>query len=199
MKSDPGGLQIKPQRPMLFQGKEAAVDASGRYPTGTTALYVVAHRSGPMVMPLVRQADRWRVDLRWWIAMTDLAAGTPARAGSPELAIRSMLAAMLRLNRAQATRYLSDPKQIDYLFLDAPSSREPSGVLDATVEEMPLVRLGAGEFARFPNDRVVEGGTAADEQLILGLFGPVEMPFIVHHVGTMSKVEAQPYFDLMNQ
>ena len=75
LKDDPGGLQIKQQRPFEFQGKEANPGANGQYPVGTTGHYVVAHHGGPMVMGLVKQQDGWKVDVRWWIAMTDLMSG----------------------------------------------------------------------------------------------------------------------------
>jgi hypothetical protein len=198
LKDYPGGLQIKERRPLLYKGQAAMPGTDGNYPVGTTGFYMVSHHS-PMVVKLVRAADGWKVDLRWWIAMTDIASGKAPGRGSPELAIRSMLHAMLRLDRGQAARYLTDPRNIDILFTDAPRQREPSGVLDAAVEEMPLVEVGPGEFYPMAMGPVVEGVTDPNRKVIVGLFGPIEMPFVVRRVSGEWRVEAQPYFDLMNQ
>ena len=88
---NPEGLRIIPRRPPTLRGQEVEPDAKGEYPVGTTALFVVAHGGGPMVVTVARRADGWKVDLRWWIAMTELAAGRPPAKDSPELAIRSLL------------------------------------------------------------------------------------------------------------
>jgi hypothetical protein len=52
---------------------------------------------------------------------------------------------------------------LDLLWTDAPRYREPSGVLEASVIEMPLVEIGAGEFVEMPSGRVVEGGRCRPE------------------------------------
>ena len=60
--------------------------------------------------------------------------------------------------------------------------REPSGVLEASAMEMPLVEVGTGEFYRLPSGRVVEGSAAADRRVFVGQFGPVEIPFVLRRV-----------------
>jgi len=198
LKENPGGLQMREQREKLFQGKPATVGANGRFPTGTTALYRVSHRSS-MVVPLVRRDDGWKVDVRWWIAMTQMMSGPPPPPGSPDRVIRSMLAAMLRLDRAGAGKFLTDARNIDALFAYAPRQREPSGVLDATVEEMPLVEIEPDEVYPVPVGPPVQGTREADRKVLVGLFGPVEMPFVLRKIGSDWRVVAQPYFVLMNR
>jgi hypothetical protein len=96
-----------------------------------------------MVVPVVKKDDGWKIDLRWWVAMMQLAtAQGPPPKDSPDFAIKSMLFEMLGLKRTTAATYLTDPKAIDVLFLGAPRQREPSGVLEASVAEMPLVEVG---------------------------------------------------------
>jgi hypothetical protein len=87
----------------------------------------------------------------------------------------------------------------DALFAGAPSSREPSGVLDAAAAEMPLVEVRAGEFFRMPSGRVVEGGSTEARKVLIGLFGPVELPFVVCRAGADWRIEAEPSFALMMQ
>jgi hypothetical protein len=86
---------------------------------------------------------------------------------------------------------------MNVLFAGAPSQREPSGVLDATVFEMPLVEIEPGEFARTPSGQIVEGVRAPDRKVFVGQFGPVEMPFVLRRVGSAWRVEGEPYFSLM--
>jgi len=199
LKENPGGLQIKMKRPLLFQGKEVQ-PAAGKYPTGTTGLYMVAHYSSPMVVPVVRKDDGWKIDLRWWLAMMTIAnSQEPPPKDSPDFAIKSMLFEMLGLKRTTAAAYLTDPKAIELLFIAAPSQREPSGVLEASVAEMPLVEVGPGEFFVTPSGKVIEGIVpTTDRKVIVGLFGPSEMVFVVERVKNAWKIVAEPYFVILN-
>lgn len=199
LKDDPSGLQIKQQRPFEFQGKEAKPGANGQYPVGTTGHYVVAHHGGPMVMGLVKQQDGWKVDVRWWVAMTDLMSGQEPTKDSPEFAIKSLLMSMLQLDRRGAARYVTDAKGMDLLFDGAPRQREPSGVMEASVAEMPIVELAPGEFTPLPIGGVAEGVQTPNRKVLVGWFGPIELPFVVRRLGTEWKVEPLPYFALMEQ
>ena len=199
LEEDPGGLQIRQTRPLAYQGKSVTPAPNGQYPAGTTGRYMVAHHGQPMIVGVVRQRDGGKVDLRWWIAMADLMSGREPDRNGPEFAIRSLLFAMLRLDRTGAAQYLTDAKAIDFLFVDAPRQREPSGVLEATVAEMPLVVVAPGEFFPMPSNRIVEGVNAPDRQVVVGWFGPVEIPFVVRRTGGGWRVEAEPYFVLLNQ
>lgn len=191
---DPGGLQLRELRPVLFMGRP--VEEASQPKAGATALFLVAHGGGPMVVPLVRLAGGWKVDIRWWVVMFQMARGDHEPTG-PDRSIRSMLAAMLRLDRSAAVRYLTDSRNLELLFAGAPRFREPSGVLDAAVEEMPLVEIGAGEFYPMPTGRIVEGGSTEDRKVLVGLFGPIEMPFVARRIDGNWRIEAEPYFGLM--
>jgi hypothetical protein len=199
LKQDPGALQIIRKRQPMLRGENVTADARGAYPVGTTALFVVSHGGGPMVVRLTRRTDGWKVDPRWWIAMTELASGREPSPESPEFVIKSMLAAMLALDRPGALRFAAPGTDIELLFDGAPRQREPSGVLEASVFEMPLVELEPGEFARTPSGKVVEGTQSPDQKVLLGLFGPVEIPFVIRRVKGSWRVDAEPYFMLMLQ
>jgi hypothetical protein len=136
------------------------------------------------------------VDLRWWIAMSELASGREPAADSPEVAIRSLLAAMLRLDRKQAARFAATGADMNLLFADAPRQPEPSGVLDAAVFEMALVEIEPGEFVETPSGRIVEGTKEADRKVFVGQFGPIEIPFVVRRSSGW-RVDPEPYFTAM--
>ena len=198
LKEDPGGLRITPQRPFLFQGKE--IDLA-KAPVGTTGLFMVAHYGSPMVVPVVRKEDGWKIDLRWWIGMMEVATtqGPPPK-DSPDFAIKSMLFEMLALKRSSASSFLTDPKGIDILFTAAPRQREPSGVLESSVAGMALVDAGPGEFFVLPSGNVIEGvKPGGDRRVIVGLFGPSEMVFVVEKAKSGWKIVAEPYFGILNR
>ena len=195
---DPGAVQIRLQRPFQLNGKATAPDARGDYATGTTVRYSTAHQGSPMIISLVKQADGWKIDLRWWIAMTQLTGDEPPRE-SPDYAIKNLLLTMLALNKTAAARFVAAGGKPDVLWVGAPSYREPSGVLEASVVEMPLVPIGPGEFVAMPSGRIVEGVDGPDRKVLVGLFGPVEIGFVVQRAGAEWRVEAEPYFVLLNR
>ena len=139
------------------------------------------------------------MDLRWWIAATEMASGPRPAAGSPEVVVKSMLLSLLRFDKSKAASYLIDPKGLEILLLGAPSQREPSGVLDATAAEMPLVEIGPGEFYPMAIGPVVEGTTDPNRKVLVGMFGPTEMPFVLVKKGADWKIAAQPYYAWMNK
>src|SRR5690606_28829175 len=107
-------------RPLMYRG--APVEDGRTVPDGTTALYMVADRGNPTVVPLVKQEGAWKVDVRWWIAAQQMTMSSIAPA--PEhLVIRALLAAMLSLDRQAAAELLTDARGIDLLFAGAPRSR----------------------------------------------------------------------------
>ena len=192
-------LQIRRGDDVLLRGKPVDADAQGDFPVGSVGRFIASGAGGPAVVTVVREPEGWKVDLRWWLAMLDMTNGQPPAAGSPDHAIRSLTLALIALDRDEAVRFVAPGAEISMLFAGAPSVREPSGVLEATAMEMPLVEVAAGEFYRMPSGRIVEGSTAADRKVIVGLFGPVEMPFVLRRMGGAWRVEAEPYFALINR
>jgi hypothetical protein len=192
-------LQVHPTDDVFLRGEPVEADAQGDYPVGTVGHFIAAGSGGPTVVTLVREAEGWRVDLRWWVALLDMASAPPPAPGSPDHTIRSLLVALIGLNRKEAMRFVVPGADVKLLFAGAPSQREPSGVLEASAMEMPLVEVGTGEFYRLPSERVVEGTTTADRKVIVGHFGPVEIPFVLRRVDGAWRVEAEPYFALINR
>jgi len=192
-------LQVRRSDHVLLRGKPVEPDANGDYPVGSVGRFIASGNGGPAVVTIVRDADGWKVDLRWWLAMLDMQNAEAPAAGSPDHAIRNLTLALLALNRQAASRFAVPGADVRMLFAGAPSYREPSGVLEAMTMEMPLVEVGPGEFYRMPSGRIVEGSTAADRKVIVGQFGPVEMPFVLRRVGGTWRVEAEPYFAVIDQ
>ena len=192
-------LQVSRRDDVLLRGKPVSANAQGDFPVGSVGHFIASSNGGPTVVTVVREADGWKVDLRWWLAMLDMANAQAPAEGSTDHTIRSLLLAMISLDREEAVRHVVPGADMKLLFAGAPSSREPSGVLEATAVEMPLVEVGAGEFYRMPSGRVIEGSAAADRKVIVGQFGPVEIPFVLRRVDNAWRVEPEPYFALINR
>jgi hypothetical protein len=190
-------LQLRQREDVLLRGMPVEADAHGDYPAGSVAHVVASSNGGPALVTVVREASGWKIDLRWWLAMTDMSQA-PAP-GSPDEAIRRILLALIGLNRKEAMRFAVPDADVDVLFAGAPSVREPSGVLEASAMEMPLVEVGPGEFYRLPSGRVVEGAAAPDRKVIVGQFGPIDIPFVLRRSSGAWRIEAEPYFALINQ
>lgn len=195
LRTDPQSLQLKKIRPYLDRGREAVPDSKGQYAIGTTALYNVAHNGNLMVVALVKQADGWKVDLRWWLAAIEMPPSGPRR-GTPEYAVRGLTAALAAMDRTAAAKFATPGASLDVLFRGA--QREPSGMFDALAMEMPLVEIRPDEF--FPiGDRVVQGSTQPDLKIFVGQFGVVEIPYVVRRINGEWRVEPQPYYAWFNR
>ena len=192
-------LQVRRTEEVLLRGKPVDADAAGDFPVGSVGRFLASGAGGPTVVTIVREPDGWKIDLRWWLAMLDMSSAGPPQEESPDYAIRSLLLALLALKRDEASRFVAPGGDVNVLFAGAPRYREPSGVLEATTMEMPLVEIAPGEFCRMPSGRVVEGSATADRKVIVGQFGPVEMPFVLRRVGAGWRVEAEPYYELINR
>ena len=125
-------LQVRRSDDVLLRGKPVDADAQGDYPVGSVGHFIASGNGGPAVVTLVRDPDGWKVDLRWWLAMLDMANGRPPTEGSPDHAIRSLTLALIALDRDEALRFVAPGTDISVLFAGAPSVREPSGVLEAS-------------------------------------------------------------------
>lgn len=201
---DAQAIRIEPVQEYRFEGKtlDAPPPGSG-WPVGTTARFMAPFRGSLLVVSTVRRQDGWKIDLRWWAAEVALMEReAPPPEDSPEFAARSLVAAMLDLDREAAAQFLvpgGPGGDIERLFAGAPPYREPSGHLMALVAEMPLVEAGPDDYARMPSGRIVRGGTTADTRLLVGIYGMFEMPFQLRRIDGRWRVEAEPYFAILNR
>src|SRR5262245_38360235 len=102
----PEAVQLRLMRPYQFKGREVTRGADGEYPVGTTVRFSVSYRN-PMVVSLVRTAEGWRIDVRWWLAMLDMASGAPPSRDSAEYAARALIASLVDLDRQAAAEFVT--------------------------------------------------------------------------------------------
>ena len=190
-----------PGRERLEKGGAVNVEAKEeleQYPEAVQ-LRMMRPYQYPMLVSLVRTPEGWRIDLRWWLAMLDMATGPPPSPDSADYAARALIASLIELDRQAAPEFVIPDANLDVLFTGAPPEAEPSDQLGALLLEMPLVEIGPGEFCEMPSGRVVEGVRRDDMKVLVGLYGPVEMPFVVQRIGTRWRVQPEPYFLLISR
>ena len=198
LETEPELLQIKSLRPFLYRGHAVKPDATGQVPVSTTAMYRVVNGGQPMIVSLVRTSEGWRVDVRWWLAMLELQSAEP-KPGTPDYTARALTLALVSLDRKAAASFVVKGASMEQLFDGAPRQRDPSGVMEATAMEMPIVELRPGEFCELPDGRVVEGSAQPDLKVLLAQYGPIEVPFVLHRVGSEWRAEGFPYLPLLNR
>lgn len=189
-------FSLRQTQPFRARGREVGVDATGHYPVGTTTRYLANFPRSLTIVTLVRKADGWRVDMRWWEALAMLAQEGPAP-GSPDYVVKTLTAALVTLQRDEAKKVIAPDGNLDVLFAGAPSAPEPSDQMISLVAEMPLVEIGPGEFVRMPSGTIVEGLNDPVKKVLVGLYGPHELPFVVQKVGQEWRVAVEPYFSVI--
>jgi hypothetical protein len=196
IEEDAKAFNLRVSTPFQWHGAPAVPGADGRYPVGTTARYLGSFKQSLAIVTVVRQQEGWKVDLRWWHALADVGE-RPPEPGTPEHAIKGLTLALVTLDREEAANYIAPGGTIEQLFAEAPRTREPSGQLMALAMEMPLVEVGPGEFFEMPSGTVLEGKKDADTKLLVGLYGPVEIPYVVRRINGDWRVVVEPYFRLI--
>ena len=193
-------LKLELSQEFRYRGENVRRAAPREYPVGTIARYETQFQGMLMIVTVVKRSEGWKVDLRWWLAMLELARTEEFEQGSPEYAIKALLLSMLANNREDAQRFVVPGADLDFLFRNAPRQPEPSGHLSALALEMPLVEVGPGEYYRLLTGEIMEGSSTPEEtKLLVGLFGPFELPFIVRKVEDEWRVVPQPFFMVMNR
>jgi hypothetical protein len=185
-------FSIRQTQPFRARGKDVGVDAAGHYPVGTTSRYLANFPRSLTVVTVVRKPEGWKVDLRWWEALAMLTEDGPAP-GSAEYAVKRLTAALVMLRRDEASKVIVPDGKLEVLFAGAPSAPEPSDQMISLVGEMPLVEIGPGEFVQMPSGSIVEGVNDPARKVLVGLYGPHELPFVVHRVGAEWRVAVEPY------
>lgn len=189
-------FSLRQTQPFRARGKEVGLDPSGHYPVGTTTRYLASFPRSLTIVTLVRKPDGWKVDMRWWEALVTLTEEGPPP-GSAEYAAKMLTAALVTLQRDEAKKVIVPDGKLEVLFAGAPAAPEPSDQMISLVGEMALVEIGPGEFVQMPSGAIVEGVDDPVKKVLVGLYGPHELPFVVQKVGSEWRVAVEPYFSVI--
>jgi hypothetical protein len=193
-------LKLEQTQSFTFRGEPAARRTDGSFPEGTITRYMTAYGGTPLVITMVRTSSGWKVDLRWWLAMIDVAQSPGLVRGSPAFAIKALLTTVALGRREDAKQFLIPGSDLDLVFRGTPRQPEPSDQLIELALEMPLVEIGPDEYYRLPSGAVVNGGGSdAERKVFVGLYGPHELVFVVRRLGEEWRVQPEAYYPLMNR
>ena len=193
-------LKLEQIQPFTLRGEPATRRADGSFPEGTLTRYMTAYGGTPLIISMVRTATSWKVDLRWWLAMLDLAQSPRPARDSPEFAIKALLATIAMGRRDDAKQFVIPDSDIELAFRGTPREPEPSDQLVELALEMPLVEAAPEESYRLPSGVIVDGARSGPERKVLvGLYGPHELVFVVRRLGEEWRVQAESYYPLMNR
>ena len=183
--------------PPSLDGK--ALPSSGApFPIGTKIVYLTQFRGVAFAVPLQRTENGWKVDLRFWLAMRKQRDVRPQKT-DPEIAAKSFLCNLLAKEPDALNQFTS--QRINGEEYTAANNLRP-GDLDQILSlcvEMPIVRARAGERVALPSGEVIAADVESDSLVLIGLMGPVEVPFLLRRVDDVWKVVPQKYFEMLRQ
>lgn len=193
-------LRFKQRQPFRQHGKIIAAGPDGAFPDGTTTRYETAFEGDLTLISLVRKEGRWLVDVRWWLKLREMSLrDEKTRPDEKELLIKRFLLKLLALNRPAVSESLVPGADINLVFEGAPRVPEPSDVLTSLAIEMPLVEAEADEVYPLLSGKLVKKSASGDETVMVGLFGPFEMVFLLQRVKNEWRIAPEPYYRIINR
>jgi hypothetical protein len=195
-----GSLRLRQRQPFRYLGKMVERGPEGAYPDGTTTRYDAAFEGNLIVISLVKKGSRWLVDARWWLKLREMSLRAEKdKPEEKELLIKSFLLNLLRLNRQAVSASLVPGADISVVFEGAPSVPEPSDVLPSLAMEMPLVEAESEEVYPLLSGKLVKKSASGEETVMVGLFGPFEIVFLLRRVKTEWRIVPEPYYRIINR
>ena len=192
-------VKLRQVQPFRLLGVAASRGPGGDYPDGTTTRYLTLE-SNSTVVSLVKKEGRWLVDVRWWLKLREMALrDEKTRLDEKELVIKKFLLKLLRLNRRDVARSLVPGADIEIAFEGAPRVPEPSDVLPSLAMEMPLVEADVDEVYPLLSGKLVKRNAAGDETVMVGLYGPFEMVFLLRKIEKEWRIVPEPYYRILNR
>jgi hypothetical protein len=199
IESEARSVKLRQVQPFRRLGVSASRVPGGVYPEGTTTRYLTLE-SDSTVVSLVKREGRWLVDVRWWLKLREMALrDEKTRLDEKELLIKKFLLNLLRLDRRAVINGLVPGAKADIAFEGAPRVPEPSDVLPSLAIEMPLVEADPDEVYPLLSGKLVKSSAAGDETVMVGLFGPFEMVFLLRRIEKEWRIVPEPYYRILNR
>jgi hypothetical protein len=193
-------LQLKQLQPFRQRGIVVNPGLGGVYPDGTTTRYSTSFEGDLTVTSVVKKEGHWLVDVRWWLKIKEMSLrDEKARIDEKELVIKRFLLNLLRLNRRAVSDSLVPGANPDIAFEGAPQVPEPSDVLPSLAIEMPLVEAEADEVYPLLSGKLAKNSATGEEVVMVGLYGPFEMVFLLRRVQGEWRIVPEPYYRIINR
>ena len=159
-------------------------------PTGSTATFSVYFNEVLTGLPMVKQADGWKVDERFLLGSRE-----KGPLDSPEMVAKRFLLSIFQKDRKTLSSLItsSQPSDMDLLMK---ANDFPGGDLDVIIEgaeEMCMVRARPGEILVMPSRRALKVEETETHTAVIGLYGMITLPFELQKVNGTWKVVPEPY------
>jgi hypothetical protein len=197
LRKDINALPLHQTSPPSLEGLPLA-NSSAPIPVGTKTIYLTQFRGVVLIVPMQRSENGWKVDVRFWLAMRKQRE-VRLQKTDPELVAKGFLFHVLAKKPDALNEFTSESiKGEDYTS----ANNLPPGDLDQILSlciEMPMVRARSGERVLLPSGEVAVGSDQSESLVLIGLMGPVEVPFLLRRVGGAWKVVPQRYFEMLRK
>lgn len=191
-------LELRQLQPFRQRGVAVAPGPDANYPDGTTTRYMTSFDGDSTIVSLVKKEGRWLVDARWWLTLREMSLrDDKTRLDDKEVLIKRFLLELLRLNRNAVSERLIPGADVGIVFEGAPRQPEPSDVLPSLAIEMALVEAEPDEVYPLLSGKLVK--RSADETVMVGLYGPFEIVFLLRRIKGEWRIAPEPYYRILNR
>ena len=164
------GLRLSFEEPFLYHGKKVTPDKTGAYPVGTSVCFKTQSRGTVLVIPVAKLATGWKVDVRFWLAMSK-----EYQENDPESVIRKFLYCLVARNENELKKLVVAGSDLRPLL----AGKAPfEDVYFALVAEMPIVEALAGDGMLLADGKAVVAQTATGQaKWFSGLYAHKKLVF----------------------
>ena len=177
--------------PPLFEGEP--VDETDDARAGTRIVYVTQVGSSLVPVVVVRTGEGWRVDPRHWVAEREQR-DADIRANVPPMIVKRFLHHLINGDTDQLVPLAFLPDVVEQLTRDNDLPAADRGHVAMLSLEMGVAAARPGEVIRMPSGTRITAGSSADELVLVGMLGTVEVPFRLRKRNGTWTVLPEPYF-----
>ncbi|RZU38731.1 hypothetical protein EV700_2666 [Fluviicoccus keumensis] len=191
VRQDVDQLQLRNLSGDVYKGKVLMRWASR--PVGTRAIYAGQFRNNNLALPVEKTAEGWKMDARYWGEFVRIKA-RPLTSQDPQAAAIKFLYGIFSGDAEMIRRVSADSGSEARLIA---ANNLPPGDVDqilALCKEMLVVPARDGEVLLMPDGTLLTARTSADEKLMMGLMGLVEVPFLLKQTEGTWKVVPYDYY-----
>jgi hypothetical protein len=197
LRSQIADLVLEQTSPFTLNGQPLGA-STPPFPLGTKTMYFTEFRGMMLAIPMLYTEEGWKTDVRFWLAMMKQQETEP-KMSDPEMVAKRFLFHILAKEPEALNELASSQIQAEQYTSE---NHLPRGDLDQILSlciEMPIVKAREGEGVLLPSGDFVSETGDPDSLVLIGLMGPVEVPFLLKRVNSEWKVVPQMYFEMLRK
>jgi hypothetical protein len=194
LRTEAAATELRESSPFTLNG---APVVGPDYPIGTKVSYMTSFQGVLIAAPLKNTDSGWKVNVRYWVEMRRMHS-VKLDKDDPRLIAKIFLFYQLDSKLDKLNEFSSQPLTQDNAGMPG---WPPGGDLDvilSSVGEMPVVKAQPGETFLLPSGEMVTATSSNNEALYVGMYGPVEVPFLLKKIKGNWKVMPQPYYSMLH-